>query len=315
MATICHHVVEANSSQASGSLGSQILRALVEAGRFRITILGRKRTGDEPSGVIVKVVDFESSSELASALKGQDAFIEATWMPYPTLAIRLIDAAVSAGVYRIIPSEFSGDPTNIQARKLPAFEGKAKALDYIQKLAADGKITWTSISSFAFLGWGLRVSFLGIDLKSRKIQYLKPGTTVIPMTTTGSVGTAVANALVEGEATKNRVCYLYNMQKTQKDLVELAKQALGEEDWESEDFDTKQAFEKAMAQVRAGKVERQAIGDITRFFFSDPNYIDKLGKVDNDLLGIQIMSDDDIKELIREISQETSATRSLTTHS
>ncbi|KAH7119194.1 hypothetical protein EDB81DRAFT_952570 [Dactylonectria macrodidyma] len=289
---------------ASGSLGSRILQALVGTGRFNVTILARKTMGGVPSGAVMEVVDFESASALTAALKGQDALVDATSVPDPTVAIRLMDAAVAAGVYRMIPAEFSSDPTNAKGRGLPPFQGKAKALEHIKKLADNNKITWTAISNHAFLDWGLRMSFLGIDLRSKKIDYLNGGNMVVPFTTLASVGTAVANALSKPEETKNRICYICNTQKTQKELAELAKQVLGEEGWQSKDLDMNEAFQKAMAQLQAGQVNWQVIGDIIRFSISTPGYIEKLGKTDNELLGVKAISDDEVKALIKEIAGE-----------
>lgn len=250
------------------------------------------------------MVDYDSASDLVFALKGQDALVDATSVPDPSLAIRLMDAAVSAGVSRIVPSEFSSDPMNSKGRGLPPFQGKAKALEYLQKLADADKITWTAISNHAFLDWGLRFSFLGIDLQKKNIDYLKPGTTTIPMTTLESVGIAVANALIKAEETKNRICYICSTQKTQKELAELSKQALGKEGWQSKDIDTEDAFNKAMAKLQVGQVDMQVIGDIIRFSVSTPGYINKLDKTDNDLLGVKTMTDEEVEELIREIARE-----------
>ncbi|KAM0338058.1 hypothetical protein ACHAPU_011459 [Fusarium lateritium] len=191
-----------------------------------------------------------------------------------------------------------------QRSKKEIAPGKAKVLEYVQKLADTGKITWTAISNHAFLDWGLRMSFLGVDLQNKNIEYLKPGTTVIPMTTLELVGTAVANALIKAENTKNRICYIFNIQKTQKDLAELSKQALGEEGWKSKDVDTEDAFNKAIAKLQAGQVDMQVISDIIHFSITTPGYIDRLEKTDNDLLGVKTMSDEEVKELIREIARE-----------
>ncbi|KAM5526734.1 isoflavone reductase family protein [Fusarium oxysporum f. sp. phaseoli] len=301
---MAHEIKNVALAGASGSLGSHILRALNKSGRFNVTVLTRKTTKDVPTGTGVKVVDFESVSDLTAVLKGQYALVDATSVPDPSFAIRLMDAAAAAGVYRMIPAEFSSDPMNAKARGLPPFQGKAKALEHIQNLADDEKITWTAISNHAFLDWGLRMSFIGIDLQNKSIDYLKPCLTVIPMTTLESVGTAVANALIKAEATKNRICYICNTQKTQKDLAELAKRALGDEGWKTQDVDTKEAFEKSMVQLQAGQVDMQVIGDIIRFSISTPGYIQGLEKTDNDLLGVKEMSDAEVQELVREIARE-----------
>ncbi|KAM6517710.1 hypothetical protein FSOLCH5_008677 [Fusarium solani] len=301
---MAHQIKNVALAGASGSLGSCILQALVRTGRFNVTVLARKTMDDVPSGAVVQVVDFESASALTAALKGQDALIDATSAPDPSVAIRLMDAAAAAGVYRMIPSEFSSDPANPKGRSLAPFQGKVKALEHIQKLADDGKITWTAISNHAFLDWGLRMTFLGIDLGNRKISYLNGGNTVVPHTILASVATAVANALSKPEETKNRICYICNRQMTQRELVQLVKQALGDQGWESEDLDMSQVFEKAMAQLQAGQVNWQVIGDIIRFSISTPGYVKRLEKTDNELLGVEEMSDEQVVALVKEIAGE-----------
>ncbi|KAM0413598.1 hypothetical protein ACHAPT_013628 [Fusarium lateritium] len=301
---MAHQIKNVALAGASGSLGSCILQALVRTGRFNVTVLARKAMDDVPSGAVVQVVDFESASALTAALKGQDALIDATSAPDPSVAIRLMDAAAAAGVYRMIPSEFSSDPANPKGRSLAPFQGKVKALEHIQKLADDGKITWTAISNHAFLDWGLRMTFLGIDLGNRKIIYLNGGNTVVPHTTIASVATAVTNALSKPEETKNRICYICNRQMTQRELVQLVKQALGDQGWESEDLDMNQVFEKAMAQLQAGQVNWQVIGDIIRFSISTPGYVKRLQKTDNELLGVEEMSDEQVVALVKEIAGE-----------
>ncbi|KAL2689341.1 hypothetical protein Neosp_003394 [[Neocosmospora] mangrovei] len=289
---------------ASGSLGSVILQTLVRTGRFNVTILSRRALSDVPSGVVVQVVDFESVSALTESLKGQDALVDATWASDSSLAVRLTDAAVAAGVYRIIPSEFGVDPANAKARSLAVFQGKAKALEHIQKLADDGKITWTAISNNSFLDWGLRTKFLAIDLENKRISYLNGGNTIVPNTTIVSVATAVANVLSKPEETKSRICYICNRQMTQRELAALAKRALGEQGWEEEDLDMNQVFKKAMAQLQAGQADWQVMGDIVRYSISTPGYVERLDKTDNELLGVEEMSDEEVIALIKEIANE-----------
>ncbi|KAH7013948.1 hypothetical protein EDB80DRAFT_762399 [Ilyonectria destructans] len=302
-----HKIKNVALAGANGNLGSCILQALVQKGCFSVTLLARKEISDLPTGVTVKVVDFESDSALAEALKGQDALIDATSVPDPSVSIRMMDAAVAAGVHRMIPAEFSSDPMNSKSRALPPFQGKTKAFEHIQKLARDNKITWTAISNHAFLDWGLRMSFVGIDLANRKIDYLNNGNMVVPWTTLASVGIAVANALSKSEETKNRVCSICNIQKSQRELAGLAKQALGEEGWQTQERNMNDAFDKAMSQVQAGQVNWQVIGDIIRYSISTPGYIQKLEKTDNELLGVQAMSDEEVKGLVKEIAGEMKA--------
>jgi hypothetical protein len=152
----------------------------VQAGRFNVTILARKSPTEDPSGARVKVVDFESAPALEAALQSQDALVDATSVPDASFAIRLMDAAAAAGVYRLILAEFSADPSNSKTRSLPSFAGKAEAFEHLQELANTSSLTWTAISNNAFLDWGLRTAFLGIDIQTKSIEYFNSGNTAIP---------------------------------------------------------------------------------------------------------------------------------------
>lgn len=64
-----------NSGQATGTLGSHILKALVGGG-YTVTAVQRKEsTKSAPSGVASVKVDLTNKGELVSAFKGQDAVI------------------------------------------------------------------------------------------------------------------------------------------------------------------------------------------------------------------------------------------------
>ncbi|KAJ4176412.1 hypothetical protein NW755_014431 [Fusarium falciforme] len=289
----------------SGNVGSHALQAIVEQGRFTVTVLARKQPAQVPAGVVVKIVDFDSVPSLTEALKNQDAFVDAVNTPDPSVPLRLIDAAVAAGVYRFILSEFSTDPDNAKVRALPPFLGKAKVYDYIRKLADGGKITWTAISNNAFLDWGLRTGFVNIDLVNEKVALMNGGMHPFPWTLLSSVGKAVAGVLVKPGETNNRVCHIYNFQKSQMEMAELAKQALGDEGWQTERLDMDVVFAKALSDLKSGKVDFQVIGDMIRYAITTPSLASPLDKDDNELLGVPALGDDDIKQVIKEIAAET----------
>ncbi|KAI9146919.1 Bifunctional pinoresinol-lariciresinol reductase [Paramyrothecium foliicola] len=287
---------------ASGNVGTQVLHAIIAQGGFNVTILVRKQLTETIPEVTVKVVDFDSIDSLTEALQGQDAVVDASSTPDSSLSMRLIDAAVACGVYRFLPSEFSSDPDNVLARALPPFQGKAQVYDYIRKLGEEKKITWTAVTNNAFLDWGLRTGFVNIDLVNKKATLLNGGKTTIQWTLLSSVGKAVASILTKPQETRNRVCYIHSIQKSQKEVVDLAKQALGSEGWETQDSDAKKLYEEALSQMMSGKVDFQVIGDMIRYSISTPEYVTIREKDDNELLGVPSMSDNDLKQLIKEIA-------------
>lgn len=287
---------------ATGNLGSHILTALVSSGSFNITVLTRRSNTNFPVGVTAKVVDFSSSAALGLALQGQDAVVDAILSPDPTVSIGLIDAAVTAGVYRYIAPEFSIHPKFDKARSLPIFRGKAQIYDYLQMVSNDKKITWTAISNGAFLDWCLRTGFLNLDLTNKTIVLMDDGGRVIPLTVLPAVGTAVANALAQAKETENMHCSIYSVQKSQKEIADLAKEALGADGWDVESQDMEKVFEGALSATNKGDFSWTVIGDLIRYSLATPGYSGPFEQNHNDLLGVRPMSDEQVKALIKEIS-------------
>jgi len=121
--------------QATGNLGSKILAALNNAG-FTVTAIQRKESMNTADGAAKSLkVDLNSEADLTSAFKDQDVVVSA--MPNPRLATDKIwmTAAVSAGVKRIVPSEFSTNLETELSRKLPIVKDKSKFASMSRSLA------------------------------------------------------------------------------------------------------------------------------------------------------------------------------------
>lgn len=89
------------------------MKELLKSGLFEITVLTRESSShDFPSGVKVAKVDYRNVESLTAALKGQDALVSAVASVAASGQRVLIDAAVEAGVKRIIPSEYATRPSS-----------------------------------------------------------------------------------------------------------------------------------------------------------------------------------------------------------
>ncbi|KAH7136939.1 hypothetical protein B0J13DRAFT_640625 [Dactylonectria estremocensis] len=287
----------------TGNVGAPALKELLESG-FNVTVLARKQPSDLPDGTAVKVVDFGSIESLTAALKGQDAVVDATNTPGTTVVSKhLIDAAIAAGVYRIIPSEFSGNPNDAALRALPPFVTKAEVYSYLKEKTDGTKTTWTTISNQAFLDWGMRYGILNIDLKNKKLTRLFDGNYVLEWTLLESVAKGISGALKKPAETENRNCYIYSVKKSQNQMFELAKEALGG-DWQVEQGKAKEAFEDALIDLQNGRVDMQVIGDIIRYGIVSPEIAKPFPKDHNELLGIPAMHDGELKDLLKQIASE-----------
>lgn len=67
----------------------------------------------------------------------------------------VVDAAINAGVKRFIASDFGSNMMNKKTADLVVFTRRIAARKYLEKKAAEGKITWSAIACGAFLGWGM----------------------------------------------------------------------------------------------------------------------------------------------------------------
>jgi putative NADH-flavin reductase len=290
--------------QANGNVGSPVLTSLLEAG-FNVTVIARKGGRSFPAGVSMKVVNTDSVAAITEALRGQDAVVDATSGPDPGLPGRIVEAAAAAGVYRIILGEFSVDPEDRVARSPLVHHGKNQAFQRVKELAAEGRITWTAVCNGAFLDWNLRTGFINVDIRKKKVQYINDGELPFAWTMLSSVGTATANVLKKAQETENRCFYISSVIKSQKQMVELAKETLGSDGWDETRQDMNQRLKDATESMMAGKVDLDVIGDMIRWSAGTvpaPRW-EQLD--DNKLLGVERMSDDEVRKLIQEIVLES----------
>ena len=133
--------------EASGLVGSEIVKSLVEAGIFNVTALSRQDSSASfAPEVTVKRGDYGSSEFLESALQGQDVLIITLAVTTsPQVQSDLIKAAAKAGVPWILPNEYGQDGDNPELAKAVAIlAGKGKYRKEIEEL---GRSSWIGIAS------------------------------------------------------------------------------------------------------------------------------------------------------------------------
>jgi uncharacterized protein YbjT (DUF2867 family) len=126
---------------ASGNLGSLVLKSLLEAQRFNITIITRSdSTSKFPSdaSITVKQGSYDSPEFLKSAFAGVEALVLALHRDaVPDTEIKLIEAATAVGVNWIFPTEFGSDTANEDlVNAVPVFPPKIAPRVKIQELGS-----------------------------------------------------------------------------------------------------------------------------------------------------------------------------------
>jgi len=114
---------------ATGTVGAPILQALLDA-NYDVTVLSRpSSTHAFPASVRVATVDYTQPDSLTEAFQGHDALVSAVAIAALDQQKHLVDAAIRAGVKRIVPSNFGGDLANPKSQAMPVFAPKSRSND------------------------------------------------------------------------------------------------------------------------------------------------------------------------------------------
>uniref|UniRef100_A0A060SXI0 ARAD1A09614p n=1 Tax=Blastobotrys adeninivorans TaxID=409370 RepID=A0A060SXI0_BLAAD len=207
---------------ASGNLGPAVLNQLLEAG-FDVTVLSRQDSNHTfDTRVKVAKVDYESLDSLKNAFSGQEVVVSTLGLRLPRdTHLRLVDAAVAAGVKRFIPSEYGCDTTNPNAAKLPVFGDKVAVQDHLKKASEQSGLSYSFLITGPFLDWGIKNGFL-INLSGPVTPLYDGGERKFSATTLSDVGRGIVGIINNLDETKNKAVYISSATLTQKKLLELS---------------------------------------------------------------------------------------------
>lgn len=143
--------------KSGGSLGSVLLRTLLSEPSFTVTVLVRQsskaRASIPSTAKVINIDDSYPQEDLAKAFQGQDAIVNAITSFSVADQLKFIDAAVTAGVKRYVPSEYGLDNNNPVAQELSSvFKDKGLVQDYLRQKESTG-LSWTAIACGMWIGW------------------------------------------------------------------------------------------------------------------------------------------------------------------
>ncbi|KAK0103707.1 hypothetical protein ONS95_005714 [Cadophora gregata] len=275
-----------------GSVGNIILDTLIREVRFNVTILTRKSsTATFPAGITVINTDY-SQDDLVEKFKGQDAVISVVGMSGFSQQKSFIDAAISAGVKRFIPSEFSSNtlsPAVLQL--LPMFGQKKEVLEYLKEKESSG-LTWTTIWPALLFDSGLKNGFLGFDIASHTANIWDQGTSKFTLTNDDQLGRSAIAVLDRPDQTANKNIYIASFETSQKEVFSALEQATAAK-WSVTDTTTEK--EVAEASEKIGKGDFSGAFALVRAtsFGNRPglrvNYV-RDEELSNELLGLEFGS-------------------------
>ncbi|KAJ6009397.1 NAD(P)-binding protein [Penicillium canescens] len=248
---------------ASGSIGSAVLKALIASGKD-VTVFSRSSSAAVfPEGARVLRGDYEDQTFLQDGLIGIDALVLCVGTLIPATQIPIIDAAISAGVKWIIPSEFGTDSGNSEyAAEVPIIPPKVAVQEYLNEQVAktQSQFMWTGVINGLILDWSLPRGVLGIDTSRKKAVLLDQGVTKVNMTTLPTIGRAVASLLQlppkQRNMFVNKLVYISSFCISQIDLLGSVQRVTSfpQTSWDIQ-------FQDTEAKVAAGK-EKLKHGDV-----------------------------------------------------
>lgn len=296
-----HHLT---SLQATGALGTHIAAALSENIHFDLTVLVRPGYVDSLSKRCrVIEVNYESDESLFQALQGQDVLVSALGKTALSLQGRLVDAAVIAGIRRIIPSEFGANLTNPLTRKFPTYRPKVLVEEQLEQYRQQRGISYTFIYCNCLLDWGLsHPGRMLLDPNERSIRLYDGGNVKFSTTSMPTVAKAVVAVLDHYQETANRHLFIHDVVITQNELLTMAREVTagdGGKEWDILPVDTAQAEVDAYENFKLDPRSQQAFYAFAARGAFGEGYGGCFRKNDNELLGIPEMDLAQVKEIVR----------------
>ncbi|KAI9677104.1 MAG: hypothetical protein M1822_008213 [Bathelium mastoideum] len=285
---------------ASGSLGAPILKALLDA-NFTVTVLARPESSQTyPSAVEVAKVDYGDAESVVSALQGRDAVISAVSYAAFRGQEALINAAVIAGVQRVLPSEYGADPDVPAVRQLPVFSDKVRIEEYVKRKTQGTSTSYTLVCNNESLDWDLDHAF-GVDIKRKKMEIFDGGDVIHTATPMDFVARGVVAVLQHPLETANRVVRLHGATMTQNRLLETIQRFVGKEGWQISHASTVDREKQGYQSLKNDPSNWMgwAIPFLQVSVWGERFGSDFSKNNDNALLGLEGLTDAEIEEIVR----------------
>jgi len=298
---------------ATGNLGPAIISALLSQTTHTITILTRTGTltasiPSHPRLTIAHITSYTEHATLVPALRGHTVLL--SLLPDHGAQPALFDAAMEAGVRRIVPSEFGVDVAgNIHVRALPVFRaGKAVTQTYLKAKAAEDKLSYVLICTGAFLDWGIETGFVATlpgsneVVREGKCKIYDGGEYERSMTTLADIGRAVVGVLEKWEELRNGAVYVQSCAASQMELLRIAEAKGTRVEVEAVDLES---LEKKCYQAVEGdgsedqaKVEEAMFGFVTVGCWKRGMGTFWGERHDSELLGVKQMTRKELEEVV-----------------
>lgn len=247
-----------------------------------------------------KVDDDYPADQLVDAFKGQDALVSAMpGRPY-TAHLRIIDAAIQAGVKRFIASEYGNNTCAAASDLVPLYADKAKVAAYL-KTKENTSLSWTAIHTGQFFDWSLESGWLDFYPAEKRATIYDSGNARWSTTNMGTIATAVAKVLLKPEETKNKPLFIASFTVSQLQVLEALEKATGGEKWDVKRMTSAEALEKAKNMGNQDHSDGLKLRCLMLLYADDADRganFEKDGLLANELLGLPV---EDLSQTIAQV--------------
>ncbi|KAK1634535.1 hypothetical protein BDP81DRAFT_378896 [Colletotrichum phormii] len=236
---------------ATGALGEVLVPALLQAD-FEVTCITRPGSEKNLSaGVSGRVSDYSDVEALTTALKGQDAIVEAFNPAAASYQTNILQAALATGVRHIITPDFSGNTFHPNAEEALIFNPKLLAQRELERIVdeSNGSLSWTAIISGPWYDWTIERGIFWINKEERTITRYGSGDQRCSISRRALNGEALVAVLINPEKYRNRAAYFASHTVSTNQLITVIED-IGLKDWKIVDVLFDGFAEKARALWR-----------------------------------------------------------------
>jgi hypothetical protein len=199
-----------------------------------------------------KKCDFSSES-LVTSFTGQDLIISTMSGGDSDLQIRIIGAAISAGVKRFIPHEFGHDTMNKEIRnRIVKYAGRGKVIDHLRGVSqGDSGLEWSAIATGYTLDTNLISGNLGLDMEWHSATIHGIGTEPFAASSLERVGKVLSRVVQHWDEVKNQYIYAAGVITSANEVLRSAEKVTGRE-FTVGNYDVEECIKEGQTRIEKG---------------------------------------------------------------
>ncbi|KAF1925498.1 isoflavone reductase family protein [Didymella exigua CBS 183.55] len=196
--------------------------------------------------------DFSPAS-LESALAGQDLVISTTAGGDSDQQIRIIDAAIAAGVRGFVPHEFGHDTLNKGvSSRVAKSGGRAKVIEYLREACKKtAGFEWVGVATGYTLDTGLISGNMGVDMEWHSATLHGTGTETFAASSLQRVGQVVARVIVDWDEVANQYIYAAGTLTSANEVLRSAEKTTQRE-FTVGNYDVEDCIKEGEARIQRG---------------------------------------------------------------